>query len=171
MAPVLAHLSLASAELPWKVPKTLSSSYKDKMQDEMVSAMLVGNPEFGAILESATYYVGLMVIRPGVDYPRHAHDAAETFSVLRGEATWWKEGEGTRVVRPGEAVVHESKRGHGVVTGEEELVCLYLWGPGGPGAELLGRYWFTNDEGGCVDCGISGMEWAKGGVCCVGCGR
>eukprot|EP00947_MAST-08B_sp_MAST-8B-sp1_P004046 g4046.t1 len=76
--------------LPWKEPKTLSPLLKKFVPSGTFrSAMIVGDPEFGAVrIPSTDVLVGFMHLAPGVAYPAHAHDAAEFFEVLTGTGQW-----------------------------------------------------------------------------------
>lgn len=71
--------------------------------------------------------VGVLLLGPGVDYPPHAHEAAEVYLPLSGRAEWMR-GDAPHVpVAPGEAIRHPSWMPHGMRTGAEPLVAAYVW--------------------------------------------
>jgi len=152
-SPLADALAAAWPSLSWKVPKKLSADYEQKMSASssssssasMKSAMLIGDShQWGAQLSSSTCYMGLMYIAPNVDYPRHAHTAAEFFQVISGSSLW-SLNNASSVVPPGSFQVHPPNQPHGVVTSSEPLLCAYYWS-----GDLTGPYWFTSDL--CVNC-------------------
>ena len=65
----------------------LSGDYSNKMGTKikaLKSVMLVGNPEFGALIENPDLYVGLMYMEENMHYPPHAHEAFETYTMVSG---------------------------------------------------------------------------------------
>ena len=138
--------------LPWKAPATLSEHFTNIMgcgdDCKLKSAMLIGDPTFGAVQKSSEFYAGLMHLAPNAQYPAHCHDAEEFYQLISGRAQWWSgarqepRGAGeTAVLRPGEFRHHASQEPHGVTTGpSESVLCFYFWC-----GDLKGKYWFLNN--------------------------
>ena len=134
--------------LPWKAPATLSEHFTRIMgvgdECKLKSAMLVGDPTFGAFQRSSRFYVGLMHMAPDALYPAHCHDAREFYQLVSGSAQWWSKpnGEGeTVVLEPGEFRHHASQEPHGIATGSgESVMCFYFWC-----GDIPGKYWFLKD--------------------------
>ena len=127
--------------LPWKEPKTLADDFLAKVGPGVVkTAMLVGDKRYGAVYESKEVFAGLMHLPPHVNYPEHAHDATETWTILYGESEWnlGTAAKEDRLVRPGEHLHIESGVGHAVKTHEAPLLAFYIWT-----GEVYGRYWFV----------------------------
>ena len=151
MARVVGHLLKDEIfeALPWKAPAQLSEHFTRIMGEgdecKLKSAMLVGDPAFGAFQESSRFYVGLMHMAPDAHYPAHCHDAREFYHLISGSAKWWRggsaesNGEGETVVLvPGELRHHASQEPHGIDTGlDESVMCFYFWC-----GNLTGKYWF-----------------------------
>jgi len=112
--------------------------------DNFKSAMLVGTRELGAQYESDTLYVGLTWLAPGLRYPPHAHDAAELYQVLAGEASWGPMASHMAVKVPGEFIYHSPCLPHSIhVPLTEPLVTVYAWT-----GQLKGKFWFIDPRNG-----------------------
>ena len=77
--------------LPWKAPghsAQMAEGFSKAMGRELKlkSAMLIGDPGFGALIESNRYFVGVMHLAPDAYYPPHCHDAEEFYHVIGGRA-------------------------------------------------------------------------------------
>ena len=107
----------------------------------MKSAMLVGDARYGAVYESKEIFAGLMWMAPGVDYPEHAHDAGETWTILSGVSQWRLGEESPRSVAPGESLHIPTTVGHAVTTLDEPLLAFYIWT-----GDIYGRYWFHDAD-------------------------
>ncbi|QGX98817.1 cupin domain-containing protein [Roseovarius faecimaris] len=71
---------------------------------------------------------GFMVYqRPGYHYPMHHHPAEELYLVLAGEAEFHVEGEGSRVLRPGESQFHLTNQPHALTTHDQPVLAYVLW--------------------------------------------
>jgi mannose-6-phosphate isomerase-like protein (cupin superfamily) len=70
---------------------------------------------------------GVLLLGPGIEYPPHSHAAEEIYLPLSGTALWLRGGEDWRQRRPGELIHHPSGIPHGMRTGVEPLLALYLW--------------------------------------------
>ncbi|MFC3613802.1 dimethylsulfonioproprionate lyase family protein [Lutimaribacter marinistellae] len=62
-----------------------------------------------------------------LDYPLHHHPAEEVYFILAGEAEFWVEGDGAKVMRPGDHVFHASNVPHATRTLSRPLLALVLW--------------------------------------------
>ena len=155
MARVAGHLLKDEVfeALPWKAPAQLSEHFTRIMGEgdecKLKSAMLIGDPKFGAFQHSSQFYVGLMHVAPDAHYPAHCHDAREFYQLISGSAQWWRGGAGqktngvgeTAVLVPGEFRHHASQEPHGLATGyDESVMCFYFWC-----GDLPGKYWFLKD--------------------------
>ena len=135
--------------LPWKAPATLSEHFTKIMGEgdecKLKSAMLVGDPTFGAFQQSTKFYLGLMHMAPNAHYPAHCHDAREFYQLISGGAQWWRGGakgvDQTAVLVPGKFLHHTSQQPHSITTGPGgSVMCFYFWC-----GDLQGEYWFLND--------------------------
>ena len=73
---------------------------------------------------------GFLLLGPGVEYPRHRHEAEEIYLILSGTAEWLKDDHGF-VPRPPGALIHTPPLcWHGIRTGDQALLVLYLWSAG-----------------------------------------
>lgn len=78
-------------------------------------------------IASEVVAVGILLLGPGIDYPPHAHAAAEVYLPLSGRALWMR-GEGPYApVAPGQVIRHDPWMAHGMRTGDEPLVAAYVW--------------------------------------------
>merc|ERR1719270_866666 len=122
--------------LPWKAPATLSEHFTNIMGEgdecKLKSAMLVGDPTFGAFQQSTKFYLGLMHMAPNAHYPAHCHDAREFYQLISGSAQWWRGGakgvDETEVLAPGEFLHHTSREPHSITTDPSgSVMCFYFW--------------------------------------------
>ena len=82
--------------LPWKAPghsAQMAEGFCKAMgmpggssELKLRSAMLIGDPEYGAQIGSEKYFVGVMHLAPNSYYPPHCHDADEFYHVIDGRA-------------------------------------------------------------------------------------
>lgn len=78
-------------------------------------------------IASTRVAVGFLLLGPRVEYPPHAHEAAEVYLPLSGVALW-KRGDGDYApVAPGTRIDHDSWVPHAMRTGAEPLVAAYVW--------------------------------------------
>ena len=141
-------------DLPWKVPKTLSSDYGSKMGtniNALKSVMLVGNPEYGALIENPDFYVGLMYMEQNTHYPRHAHEAFETYTMVSGNGSEISHEEYSSrtmvAAQPTQYIHTNSNQIHEIKTTDKPLICLYAWTSTRVGCTtkvtLPGKFWFS----------------------------
>lgn len=70
---------------------------------------------------------GFLLLGPDTEYPRHSHEAEEVYVALSSQALWIK-GNGEWTLRQrGIPIYHEPWIAHGMRTGSEPLLALYLW--------------------------------------------
>ena len=113
-------------------------------------ALLVGDPELGAVQESTLFHAGLMHIAANSHYPAHCHDAVEIYHLMSGKAQWWRnpgkwsQGKGeTAVLQSGEYRHTASQEAHSITTGPfESMLCFWFWS----GDVVSGKYWFVKDD-------------------------
>ncbi len=84
---------------------------------------------FGPLLGLDATQAGLMLVRPGSQYPLHRHAPAEAYLVLSGTGSWRFGGAEDFVpVEPGSIVVNNRADLHSAIAGEEPLLAFYvLW--------------------------------------------
>ena len=69
----------------------------------------------------------LVYQRPGYHYPMHHHPAEEMYFVLAGEAEFHVDGEGSRILRPGDTQFHETNQPHALTTHNRSVLAYVLW--------------------------------------------
>lgn len=74
--------------------------------------------------------VGLLILGPETEYPRHRHEAEELYLPLAGAAEWLRGDEGWARQPPGAIIHHPAWMPHGMRTGREPLLAAYLWRAG-----------------------------------------
>lgn len=90
--------------------------------------LLVG-PE--APVRSASVLAGVLLLGPGVTYPRHQHAAEEAYVILSGTASWTLGEADWAPVDAGRIVHNPSWRWHGMRTDHQEPLLLgFLWKAG-----------------------------------------
>jgi hypothetical protein len=78
-------------------------------------------------IPSTTVAMGFLLLGPGIEYPSHAHEAAEIYLPLAGTALWQKGDAPFAPVPPGQPIVHDPWVPHAMRTGGEALIAAYLW--------------------------------------------
>ena len=73
---------------------------------------------------------GVLMLGPGVEYPRHRHEAEEVYIPLSGQTLWLKEEEDWTFRELGQPVYHAPWIPHAMQTGPSPLLALYLWRAG-----------------------------------------
>ena len=66
----------------WKSPSQLCAGYCDyficeSSKEPFKDAMILGDKNLGALIESHDLYIGIAYIHPGTTYPSHAHEPSE----------------------------------------------------------------------------------------------
>ena len=129
------------------------------------SVMIVGNPEYGAMIESNELYVGLFYLKENMHYPTHAHEAFETYTFISGNGDEVlhqrdqkdddnnNENTSMTIATPTPYIHNHGHQPHAIKTSNKPLVCLYAWTRGinvdgvnnnSNSFELPGKYWFCS---------------------------
>jgi quercetin dioxygenase-like cupin family protein len=80
----------------------------------------------GAPIPSDSLLFGLFYQAPGSYYPLHAHEAAETYTLLSGTALW-QAGDRRFPVSAGEAIHHPPNMPHAMRAGPEGFLAMWRW--------------------------------------------
>lgn len=80
-----------------------------------------------ALFHAPLIRVGLLVLGPGLHYPRHAHPAEEVYHPLTHAALWRRGQEEWRTVPAGHAIHHAPMVPHETKAGDSTLLALYCW--------------------------------------------
>ena len=85
----------------------------------------------GAPIPSLTCLLGLYYQAPGTYYPLHAHNAAETYTILAGTADWqagdWQAADRCFPVKVGHAIHHPPNVPHAMRAGPDGLLAIWRW--------------------------------------------
>ena len=73
---------------------------------------------------------GVLMLGPGIEYPRHRHEAEEIYIPLTGQTLWLQENQAWTVRELGRPIYHAPWVTHAMTTGEFPLLALYLWRAG-----------------------------------------
>jgi quercetin dioxygenase-like cupin family protein len=77
-------------------------------------------------IHAAKFRFGLFYQAPGIYYPLHAHEAAETYTILAGSADW-QAGERCFPLTPGQASYHPPNLPHAMRAGPQGFVAIWRW--------------------------------------------
>jgi quercetin dioxygenase-like cupin family protein len=80
----------------------------------------------GAPIPSDTLLFGLFYQAPNTTYPLHAHNAAETYTILAGSA-FWQAGNRRFPVTADEAIHHRPNLPHAMRAGPEGFLAMWRW--------------------------------------------
>ena len=80
----------------------------------------------GAPIPSASLLFGLFYQAPGSYYPLHAHEAAETYTILAGTA-FWQAGDRRLTLSAGQAIHHPPNLPHAMRAGPDGFLALWRW--------------------------------------------
>lgn len=107
-----------------------------RKEDHLVPDEMLENYAFAEIIGKQGPFVseriraGIGIYGPGIEYPRHQHQAEEIYIVLAGSADF-KIGEAEKArYETGDVVSVESNTWHGFRTTDQTLVVYYLWQAG-----------------------------------------
>ena len=95
-----------------KTPKSRWGMIRDYIKDPFKDAMILGDKNLGALIESHELYIGIAYIQPGTIYPSHAHDATELYHTMVGNAYWGPGAKHVRQVGPDNFIFHPSAHPH-----------------------------------------------------------
>jgi quercetin dioxygenase-like cupin family protein len=79
-----------------------------------------------APIPSESLLFGLFHQAPGTYYPLHAHEAAETYTILSGTAQW-QAGDRRLTLSPGEAIHHPPNLPHAMRAGPHGFLAMWRW--------------------------------------------
>jgi mannose-6-phosphate isomerase-like protein (cupin superfamily) len=79
-----------------------------------------------APIYSDTLLFGLFYQEPGSYYPLHAHEAAETYTILAGSA-FWQAGDRRLTLSAGEAIHHPPNLPHAMRASPEGFLAIWRW--------------------------------------------
>ena len=101
------------------------SDWSEPFLDEIACAALVGPT---GIVRSDEVALGLFLLGPGTTYREHAQALDEVYHVIGGQAEWGLDRKANRHVFGPGALVHTSPdQRHDIRTGNEPIVCAYVW--------------------------------------------
>jgi mannose-6-phosphate isomerase-like protein (cupin superfamily) len=92
-------------------------------------AVLVGPNDRSApaLVPHESLALGLLLLGPGNEYPRHHHPAEEIYLPLAGTALWQRGAAPWRPVAPGTPIHHPPDLPHATRTTAAPLLALYFW--------------------------------------------
>lgn len=108
--------------LPWKASPAAALQPAALAATKAVVTLL--GPE-GPIHDPA-FRFGLFYQAPGIYYPLHAHEAAETYTVLAGIAQW-QAGDRRFSLGPGQAAHHPPNLPHAMRAGPDGFLAIWRW--------------------------------------------
>ena len=82
--------------------------------------------------------IGLLLQRPQISYPGHAHDAEEFYFILSGKAKWQVD-ETSFEVSAGDLIHHLPGAVHAMQTTRQPLLAAWVWR-----GSLDGRFWYES---------------------------
>ena len=82
--------------------------------------------------------IGLLLQRPEISYPGHAHDAEEFYFILSGKAKWQID-ETSFEVSGGDLIHHLPAAIHAMQTTQHPLLAAWVWR-----GSLDGRFWYES---------------------------
>lgn len=112
---------------------------------ERATANSLAGP-FGA-LRSETVAAGFFPVGPGVDYADHAHEPDEIYVPIAGRATFWCDIYGRIEAGPGAVIRQPPWTWHGMRTGREPVLILWVW----IGVGLARNPVFRGEDGAAVE--------------------
>ena len=98
----------------WKTPSQLSDSFCKLLgaDDLLKDAMILGDKNLGALIESNDLYIGIAYIHPGTTYPSHAHEPSELYHTMVGSACWGPGDRHSQEMQPDSFIFHSSATPH-----------------------------------------------------------
>jgi quercetin dioxygenase-like cupin family protein len=120
--PVAALIRAAQAVLPWSDSPAASLQPTGLRAIKSIATLL--GPD--APIPSDTLLFGLFYQTPGSYYPLHAHNAAETYTVLSGTADW-QAGDRRFPTAIGDPIHHPPNLPHAMRAGPEGFLAMWRW--------------------------------------------
>lgn len=112
----------AQAWLPWQ--DSPAASLQPTSLHAIKSIVTLLGPD--APVPSDRFLFGLFYQAPGSYYPLHAHEAAETYTILSGTAQW-QAGDRRMTVTAGEVIHHPPNLPHAMRAGTEGFLAMWRW--------------------------------------------
>lgn len=112
----------AHPRLPWQ--DSPAASLQPTTLRAIKSVVTLLGP--AAPIPSDTLLFGLFYQAPGSYYPLHAHEAAETYTILAGTAHW-RAGDRRFPLTPGEAIHHPPNLPHAMRAGPDGFLAMWRW--------------------------------------------
>jgi quercetin dioxygenase-like cupin family protein len=112
----------AQAHLPWQASPAADRQPGDLAATKAVVTLLA--PE--GPIPAPDLRFGLFYQAPGIYYPLHAHEAAETYTILSGTVQW-QAGDRRFPLAPGEAVHHPPNLPHAMRAGPDGFLAIWRW--------------------------------------------
>ena len=108
--------------LPWQASPAASQQPAALAATKAVVTLL--SPE--GPIQNPSFRFGLFYQAPGIYYPLHAHEAAETYTILAGSADW-QAGDLRFTLAPGQASFHPPNLPHAMRAGPEGFLAIWRW--------------------------------------------
>lgn len=115
-------LADAQAFLPWKASPAASLQPSHLAASKAVVTLIA--PE--GPIRAPDLRFGLFYQAPGIYYPFHAHEAAETYTILAGTA-FWQAGTDRVTLGPGQAIHHPPQMPHAMRAGPNGFLAIWRW--------------------------------------------
>lgn len=120
--PAARLIAAAQPHLPWQASPAADRQPGPLAATKAVVTLLA--PE--GPIPAPDLRFGLFYQAPHVYYPLHAHEAAETYTILSGTA-YWQAGDRRFPLTPGEAVHHPPNLPHAMRAGPEGFLAIWRW--------------------------------------------
>ncbi len=121
--PAAIALYQAGDWVPWELNSTSIFGATDDAEDVYFVARIIGP---GCLMDSDTILAGYFLQLPGIYYPLHHHEAAETYVVIGGEADWTSDMDIFRF-GPGTMIHHPPYMPHAMRTFDQPLIAAWRW--------------------------------------------
>ena len=120
--PIARLVHAAHAWLPW-ADSPIASQQPDQLRAIKSVVTLLGP---GAPIPSETLLFGFFYQAPGSTYPLHAHNAAETYTILSGCALW-QAGDHHFPTTLAEPIHHPPNLPHAMRAGPDGFLAMWRW--------------------------------------------
>jgi mannose-6-phosphate isomerase-like protein (cupin superfamily) len=120
--PVAGLILEAQPFLPWS--DSPAASLQPTTLRAIKSIVTLLGPD--APIPSPDLLFGFFYQAPGSYYPLHAHNAAETYTILAGRADW-QAGDRRFPLTPGEAIHHPPNLPHAMRAGPDGFLAMWRW--------------------------------------------
>lgn len=120
--PLAALLPEAQAFLPWQASPAAARQPAALAATKAVVTLLA--PE--GPIHAPDLRFGLFYQAPGIYYPLHAHEAAETYTLIAGQAEW-QAGARRFSLSPGQASHHPPRLPHAMRAGPDGFLAIWRW--------------------------------------------